>query len=176
MIDAGLRLLERGGPAAVSLRAVAREVGVSQAAPYGHFDDKRALMSSIAAAGFEKLGKALGADRPSGMDLRELGLSYVDFALAHPGLYNLMFGAKEHVDPQHADLVSASRHAFAPLAARTAPDHPDPASQPAAIAAWSLVHGIAMLMINDRLGAEQRGMLPEVLGLLSPGLAHKGAA
>src|ERR1700759_3881967 len=59
LVDAARRLLEREGPSALSLRAVAREAGVSPAAPYHHFKDKSELLDAVAMEGFERLKAAL---------------------------------------------------------------------------------------------------------------------
>lgn len=161
LIEAGLALLDRHGPAGVSLRAVARESGVSQTAPYAHFGSKRELMSAIAAAGFEKLTRSL--DRSPDSRLSVLGMRYVEFALANPGLYNLMFGPNEHIDPDNADLATASQRCFASLRSVVRKEGFDDAANRDAIAAWSLVHGYSMLLINEKLHSLNQEILLSVL-------------
>src|SRR5688500_9033811 len=80
-------MMEKEGLAALSMREVARRAGVSHNAPYRHFPDRDSLLRALAAEGFERLGDALQS-RPR----REMGEAYVDFALAHPERFRLMFG------------------------------------------------------------------------------------
>ncbi len=171
LVRAGLVLLEQEGVSAVSLRSVAREVGVSQAAPYAHFADKRELMSGIAAVGFSRLRDLIAplASDPE-RSLSDLGLAYIEFATKNPGLYTLMFGSAEHVDPQNEELVRVSREAFSQLAGRTARRGLE-GSDPGPIAAWGLVHGLSMLLITQKLPAALFPSLPDVLRLLEPGIA-----
>src|SRR5580658_4253983 len=69
LIDAARRILEAEGPAALSLRAVAREAGVSPAAPYHHFKDKTELLEAVAHEGWEALGQGIIAARRSAAPL-----------------------------------------------------------------------------------------------------------
>src|SRR5947207_14518508 len=86
LIDAARRILETEGPAALSLRAVAREAGVSPAAPYHHFKDKSQLLEAVAHEGWVALDVALSAARAQAPDRRErrtgLGVAYIRFACA----------------------------------------------------------------------------------------------
>ncbi|KEQ19130.1 TetR/AcrR family transcriptional regulator [Endozoicomonas numazuensis] len=88
--------LEKEGIDKLSLRALARTVGVSQTAPYRHFPDKNALMIAMATSGFEELRQYLVARSGASPDLDsalvEVGLAYVDFAKNNTALYKLMFG------------------------------------------------------------------------------------
>jgi AcrR family transcriptional regulator len=83
LIDAARRLLEAEGPSALSLRAVAREAGVSPAAPYHHFKDKAELLEAVAQEGWAKLDERLGRAKsvaPSQDAMTALGVAYVLFA------------------------------------------------------------------------------------------------
>src|ERR1700760_731290 len=98
LILAAERILERDGPQALSLRAVAREAGVSPAAPYHHFKDKSDLMLAIAGAGFEALKEALQAsfDQDPSHSLTTMGVAYVKFARANPALYRVMYDSSRN--------------------------------------------------------------------------------
>jgi AcrR family transcriptional regulator len=88
-----MRMLEAGEP--FSMRAIAREVGVSATAPYRHFADREALESALAAQGLRDLKADLtdGRELPStSADLAEFAVAYVEFALRRPALFRLMFG------------------------------------------------------------------------------------
>src|SRR3982751_4595817 len=84
LIDAARRILEAEGPSALSLRAVAREAGVSPAAPYHHFKDKGELLEAVAQEGWEMLDEGIGkakANATSSVEaLDEIGVGYVCFA------------------------------------------------------------------------------------------------
>ncbi|MGI9279553.1 MAG: TetR/AcrR family transcriptional regulator [Endozoicomonas sp.] len=90
------RQLEKDGIDKLSLRALARAVGVSQTAPYRHFPDKNALLVALATNGFSELRQYLIARAEASPDLDaalvEVGLAYVDFAKRNTALYKLMFG------------------------------------------------------------------------------------
>jgi AcrR family transcriptional regulator len=92
----GLALLEAKGLAAVSLREIARKVGVSPRAPYRHFADKSALLAAMAEEGFARFGAQLAGSRGRASSprrrLERLGAAYIDFAVEHPHLVALMFG------------------------------------------------------------------------------------
>src|SRR5579859_3307211 len=102
LLDSADAILEREGPNALSLRAVAREAGVSPAAPYHHFKDKDELLSAIAHEGFARLKQALSAAAEAGDDPRrkmnDLGVAYVKFAQSHPALYRVMYDSARAED------------------------------------------------------------------------------
>src|ERR671917_271025 len=84
LLDTALEAIAEHGPAAVSLRDVARRAGVSHAAPTHHFRDKTALLTALAAEGWSLLADALGEATADGRDFAELGVAYVVFATSHP--------------------------------------------------------------------------------------------
>src|ERR1700733_9370710 len=81
LVLAGRRILESDGPAALSLRAVAREAGVSPAAPYHHFKDKSELLEAVAGEGWHELGEAITEARANAPNpraaLTEIGVAYI---------------------------------------------------------------------------------------------------
>src|ERR1700751_3706379 len=86
-LSAALELLEEGGQAALSLRAVARRAGVSAAAPYRHYADREALVSAVAAVGYRELAVRLAAAHPAPSTPEQLARGagrHVQFGLAHP--------------------------------------------------------------------------------------------
>ncbi len=174
LVAAGLELLERDGPQAVSLRAVARAACVSQAAPYAHFKSKRALMAAIAATGFERLsGRLEESVNDPAAGLRELGRDYVEFASENAGLYRLMFSSRAELDPEDAHLQRASAAAFQLFAQKTATGAGNPFDDPGPVAAWSLLHGFAMLLVDEMLHFAADHTLSGVLDLLEAGISAK---
>ena len=141
-LQAALELLEKQGPDAVSLREVARRAGVSHNAPYRHFPTREALLAALAEQGFRDFaGRMQGAGGPG------MGEAYVGFALERPQLFRLMFGGTLALGSDPA-LASASGAAYAGLVAafRRRGDVADP--ELAAAAAWSMVHGLAQLILD----------------------------
>ncbi len=162
LLEAAERVLERDGLSGLTLRAVAREAGVSHAAPTHHFGDLTGLVSELAAIGFRQFNTAMAAASAAGTLPVEKAMApakaYVAYAQAHPGMYGLMFRA-ERLDMTRPSLHEAASAAFAGLAgaigaSRHEEIHEEALSleQAAAIArAWSLVHGFTMLLLDDRL-------------------------
>ena len=173
-----LDILRDQGDTAISLRALAKELGVSAPALYRHFADRESLLAALAVTGFEELrDRLLAVDQQvPRRALIDIGLVYVAFAQDEPNLYRLMFGGRVLPKDAHPRLDQASHGAFHVLQ-----DTIDRAQQagylkpmPLAImtaAAWSLVHGLAQLTIDGHLpAANAEPMLAEgVLSLLLDG-------
>lgn len=159
LLEAAESLLRRDGIGGLSLRAAAREAGVSHAAPKNHFTDMRGLQSELAAVGFRRLGAAMQAATASA-DLSDdvmdaIARAYVAFARANPGLFHLMYRG-EMLDvgrPALAEAVSGVATSLqAAVTARRATAPAGPLDTVARItAAWSLVHGYATLLVDGRL-------------------------
>ncbi|MCI0435973.1 MAG: WHG domain-containing protein [Gemmatimonadetes bacterium] len=150
----------------VSLRGVARAVGVSHMAPYNHFRDRAALVAAVAARGYDALTARLSdameriADHPA-RQLQEAGIEYVRFAVTHPALFRLMFSPELAEMGGHPELAAAAMRTLGVLsgaldraggAARgVAPAGAEAAMVP--LVAWSLVHGVAVLLLDGHFGA-----------------------
>lgn len=130
-------------------------------------------MSAIATVGFSRLRDLIAplASDPA-RSIGDLGVIYIEFAKANPGLYTLMFGSREHVDSGDLHLSNASRQAFELLAMKAGRKGSNAVDDPGPIAAWSLVHGLVMLLMNEKIPAEMNEHLPEILQLLEPGIAE----
>jgi AcrR family transcriptional regulator len=108
--------LEEGGSQSISLRELARELGVSHTSPRRHFADKQALLDALALSGFERLDAAIGRATQNRAHtfktrLTKLGQAYVAFALKHPALFALMFEAKHRPNPP-VELIQAADRAY----------------------------------------------------------------
>ncbi|CAL8899765.1 TetR/AcrR family transcriptional regulator [Kocuria varians] len=149
LVAAGIAMLERGER--FSLRAVAREVGVSQTAPYRHFPDKAHLEAAMASAGFEtmkqRMETVLARSTPYSQVLTDLALSYVHFAAENPALYDLMFSISACGD----DRLSASAEVFALLEETVAEHYPRVDTYGLTTAGWSMAHGLASLYLSGQL-------------------------
>jgi AcrR family transcriptional regulator len=162
LLQAAERVLERDGLGGLTLRAVAREAGVSHAAPTHHFGDLTGLVSELAAVGFRQFNAAMASSCEAAATPLERALArpkaYVAYAQAHPGMYGIMFRT-ERLDYSRPSLDEAAGAAFAGLANAVAASRHEhieqehlTLEQAAAIArAWSLVHGFTMLMLDGRL-------------------------
>ena len=159
LISGAIEILEEEGLSALSLRGVARRAGVSQAAPYHHFKNKKGMLAAIAVRGFEEMGRAQQADAKGAEKkgrLGALGRGYVNFGLAHPALLRLMFGPELSSPSEFPELAAVGSESYRQLTEAvsvqmTEGDEDGLSPQIAALAAWALVHGLAMLMIDGRL-------------------------
>ncbi len=171
LLVAAERILERDGLAGLTLRAAAREAGVSHAAPTHHFGDLAGLVSDLAAIGFRRFGAAL-AGAAEGLEpssrLDAMGHAYVAFARAYPGMFTLMFRG-ERLNQARPTLLEAMKGAAEALAGAVADRSPDAPSAPAltqaadTVRAWALVHGFAVLLLDGRLD--------EMLARFPPGIS-----
>jgi len=164
LVSSALEILSEGGLAGLSLRAAARRAKVSAMAPYRHFADKEALLAAVAEYGFHQLATRLSAAAASAADprfgLAALGVAYVVFACDEPSLFKLMFGPMIEKKSAHPALDEAGGACFdvlrqAVAAARFFDGDVD--LQSVSLACWSLVHGLASLIIDGRLMAEDAG-------------------
>jgi len=161
LIRMGLEILVSEGTESLSLREVARRVGVSHAAPYRHFADKNALIVSIAEEGFTLLNQELEetSRRTGGLKaperFRELGLAYISFAKRYKQYMKVMFGsfiADYKVFPDLEKKVLGGMvlleqtlqagQAEGSIAARD--------QRVMAFSCWSMVHGVSMLVAESR--------------------------
>jgi len=173
LLQAAGEILEEQGLAALSLREAARRAGVSHNAPYRHFPDRDSLLAALAAQGFDFLDEAL-RKRPEG----DRGLGYVEFALAHPQRFRLMCGGQLRFD-DHQQLRAQAEGSYANLQ-RSFADLAEDAPL-AAAAAWSLVHGLANLMLDGHFarGLSESGgvsaFAKKVLGSVRVARAQRSA-
>lgn len=157
LLDHAERRLAQGGATAVTLRACARDAGVSPAAALHHFGSLKGLLSALAARGFLGLVARLDADLQARPDLPRGSLlvgAYVGFAQSAPGLFDLMW-RDDLLSPDDPTLTEARAAALSRL-------HEPGASRVDAIRAWSLAHGLATLLRHGRivsaLGDPQGGL------------------
>ncbi|HWF00502.1 MAG TPA: TetR/AcrR family transcriptional regulator [Caulobacteraceae bacterium] len=176
LIEAARRILEAEGPAALSLRAVAREAGVSPAAPYHHFKDKTELLEAVAREGWEAVGQAITAARHSSPDpgeaLGAIGMAYLHFARENPALYRLMYDTSrdrtsmpEHENEEDSGLANVQ----GALIEAGADPTDELELQLATVASWCAVHGLAEMCnfkefaaLKEKMGGDEaflRGIL-----------------
>lgn len=161
LIAAGLEELTLRDADDLSLRAIARKVGVSATAVYRHFPDKTALIAALCAEGDRLLAQASAAAQQAagggraGFDAT--GRAYVRFALDHPALFRLMMGRFRGVPGASGDATSRSaglRLLVENVTALSSPDMSPADLTVRALQSWALVHGLAMLMLDGIVPAD----------------------
>jgi AcrR family transcriptional regulator len=184
LLAAAEQLLEQQGVTAITLREVAKLAKVSHTAPYRHFKDKQALLAALAQTGFERLAQSTQASMTEAPDdplqqLRMAMRAYVQLATSHPEMTYLMFGGVLRPFDQNETLSVASSKAFESLLqvirnGQAVNLYQDKPTQTLAIAAWSQVHGLSMLVTGKHMGnlskAELDAITLEMVELLYNGL------
>jgi AcrR family transcriptional regulator len=185
LVEAGRRLLEAESGADISLRAVAREAGVSPAAPYHHFRDKSELLDALAMEGWDLLAEQMRAELAGdakGDRLVALGVAYVRFSRANPAVYRVMFDcSKTHETmPEKLREEGAYRLVCDTLVESGIDPKDEMGLELAATAVWCAAHGLAEMVafkefepLKAHLGGEE-AFLRSVLSQLK--LFHSGPA
>ena len=153
-IETGLALLESRKVIDVGLREIARTVGVSATALYRHFPDKDALLYALAAEGRHRLAVAqqIAEDSAGGgkAGFSATGAAYVRFALANPALFRLIFiGGSKLGDESGDEAMRLLMHNARTVTGITGED-----ARIVAARAWSMAHGLAMLILDGQLPAD----------------------
>lgn len=182
LVAAAAHMVEQGGQEQFSLREAARSVGVTANAAYRHFADKSALLTAVAASGFEELSRRMvaamarrGRTAANGATatgrLRAVGRAYVELALERPELFRLMFspsglscldgGASQMHGPTPAALLGEV------LDDLIAEGHMSTERRAGAeLRAWAAVHGFASLVLDGRSGLQTKAQRTEALAAL----------
>ncbi len=155
LVAAGLEALTQKDSDDFSLREVARNVGVSATSVYRHFSDKQAFVEALCAEGSQMLAtaqrKAMASAGGGQEGFDASGLAYVRFALANPALFRLMSRASSSV-PRYGDTENpAMQELLSNVATLLPKDATERQQQIRALQAWSVVHGITMLVLEGRL-------------------------
>ena len=168
LIRAALRHLDQHHNEDISLRELARQVGVTANAVYRHFENKEALLAALAADGYRQLlATQVAAETAAALPgevLQVAGRSYIRFAAGHPALYRLMFG-RYGAEHREGELGAAAQESFLRLqqhiAAALGIKMDDPGLMPGTVRCWGLVHGLSQLLIDGQLKAP--GIDPELM-------------
>jgi AcrR family transcriptional regulator len=176
ILDAAVAAILEAGPAALSLRDLARRADVSHAAPTHHFGDKAGLLSVLAAEGYDLLADALTEAHERTGEFLEVGVAYVRFAIDHRAYFEVMY-RPDLYDPDHAAVRAARQRAGEALYAgvATVPGRPlNMETRVAGVAAWSLVHGFASLWLHGSLPPDL-GQDPEAAARTVAGVLFRTA-
>lgn len=184
-VEEARRIIAEQGLEQLSLREVARRLGVSHQAPYRHFPSREHLLAELIAREFRSFAQALGA-RPAepdpSRDLGGMGRAYLAYAREHELSYRLMFDTAVPEPAQHPVMVEAARHAFALLAEalgrmplRPRADGVRPTAALDALFVWATMHGLASILFSHMLA--ELGLTPaEVAAAPEHVLARIGTA
>jgi AcrR family transcriptional regulator len=158
ILAAAEQLLDEAGPGGLSMREVARRIGVTHQAPYHHFPDRESILAELVTRGFQDMGARLARANQSLSDGAPVasaiasGEAYVGYALEHPGLFRVMF---------RPDLCDASRfplawqagdNAYRQLVHLVASLHATGDTDALSHVYWAQVHGLAGLLLDGPLG------------------------
>ena len=184
LVQAGLELARSGGPDAVVLREVTRQVGVVPNAAYRHFADRDALLAAVRDEAFQILANRMssrmsqvraGPETPTGARLRlhAVGASYLEFARIEPGLFDTAYAATDHPPSQGADDTGPFEQLQSALDNLVQVGILEPSRRPnIEYPTWATVHGIAVLLRGPLSRLPQR----EKTRLETETLAFIGAA
>jgi AcrR family transcriptional regulator len=167
LVEHAIELLRSEGPEGLTLRAVARAAGVSQAAPYRHFADRGELVAAVAQEGFDRMQAAMHARAEQGGEgMKGVAIAYVEFAHRNPAQYRVMFGP----ELARSEVQSARETGRAVLgfvaqgieqlqkAGAIGPGKP----WSIAISTWAMLHGVVMLSL-DGIAADVMPPLDELI-------------
>lgn len=185
-----LRLLERGGPEAVTMREVANAVGITPMAIYHHFPNREALLKAVTDAEFGKLRCLIEAIRQHGStkpraQLKEMMMSYVDYALAQPRLFDYVFSRPRPDARRFPDDFRARRSptltlfADAVAEAMLAGELKKDDVWEVTLALWAHIHGYLALYLGGRFDLSEeefRGLCDRSVKRLMNGIRVKGKA
>jgi AcrR family transcriptional regulator len=149
LVQAALAEVEQGGPEAVSLKALAKKLGVSQPAPYRHFADREALLEAVTAAGFWQFSAVLreSINKPSKRSkLSRLAQATLAFGLRRNGIYRLMFASRTMAcSPKGGELHNAAMETFGLVLEALEAPAVGLLRERHALQIWAALHGVVML-------------------------------
>ncbi len=160
-LDEALRIIEADGLDKLSLREVSRRLGVSHQAPYKHFASREHILAEIIAMVFDEFSQHMEAhsrakDVPD--EMRALGLAYIDYALANPVKYRLMFSASLPEAKNHPNMLDRAHRCFALLHESLRkldyvkkPGMDDMAIERDAMVIWTMIHGLVTALTSDAM-------------------------
>ena len=164
LINCACRLCEENGYETLSMRSIAKESGVSQTAPYRHFDTKESLYAYVAMEGFKKLSAATNIDiskKVTKDNMVKTGINYINFGLGNANTYDLMFGTAVGDFSNYPDLLDCANGTYENMKLSFSKLAQDPEDVIAykCITLWSMLHGLVGILrkvaVVDNMDPEQ---------------------
>ena len=164
LIDCACRLCDRDGYTKLSIRSLAKESGVSQTAPYRHFETKECVYAAVAAVGFKKLNELVFFEDPKKITKKKLvanASKYIEFGLKSAHTYDLMFGTAVGDFSNYPDLLNCANGTYEnmKLSFSKLSDDPDEIIAYKCITLWSMLHGLVGILrkvaVVDNMDPEQ---------------------
>lgn len=172
LLNEAIQAIRNHGVEHLSLRALARSIGVSQTAPYRHFADKNTLLAELATQAFNELAysvrRNLQPQHSATLNMQRAGEAYLHYAIANPEKYRLMFGTAIDQREVYPQMVEAGSQAFAVLlelieAGIARGEFIDQPAPLLANACWSNIHGFALLSIDGLFARRELPATPDVM-------------
>ena len=163
LVDAAVRLIEQKGVGGLSLRGVAREAGVSQAAPYHHFKDKEALVAEVCRGGFSQLEARMRVAHTSVGTypdrLEAMGRAYIDFAIENKAYFAIMWGGYVDDKNDYPELMAEASCTFQMLVDTVVEGQESGELRGGnpmelVLACWTATHGAARLIVDKGIDAD----------------------
>lgn len=184
LVHAALRELEHGRLEDLSLRALGRELGVSPRAPYRHFATKESLLAAVAVEGLRRweafvTPRVASAGPDPVAQVRAISEAYVLFAVEHPAAFRVMYAPYATVEEGAPELVRARSEGHGTAlevirAGQRAGRLRDGDPMQLALALWTSMHGLAVLLTQGQLGRYDRPIDAAKLSVLVSGLLLEG--
>ena len=163
LLSAAFTLLDRSGLESVTIRAVAREIGVAHSAPANHFKDRKALLTAMATEVFGDLGEVITAQLAHGSSIAKLedrrarvgvfAETLINFGLSHPHRYRLLW-RRDCLDDTDLDLQNGMDQIYDALLAELGASETGRSEETDAIALWSMLHGYISMRLDGNLIAK----------------------
>jgi len=188
LIASALEILKEGTLQDLSLRALARKAGVSQTAPYRHFEDKEALIVVLIQEGSNLMQKSMRLALEKSEDpveqLIDMGIAYYDFSQEHPAHFRLMFGGNLENKEKYSSLIETEQQGYELVQTvvdrcMKLPGAPKLSAELVRLTCWSLVHGLANLILNEVLNddvpkdPDKRTIVSEVISFYTRSMFEK---
>jgi AcrR family transcriptional regulator len=158
LVHAALREAEQGGPEAISIKALAKQLGVSQPAPYRHFADREALLAAVTAEAFRQFSAVLreAISKPSTRSkLSRFAQATLAFGLRRNGIYRLMFASRTMAcTSKGSELHTAAMETFALVLDALEAPAVGLLRERFALQIWAALHGVVMLAEQGLLTGE----------------------
>jgi AcrR family transcriptional regulator len=165
LIKEALVMIAESGSAGLSLRELARRVGVTPTAPYRHFVDREALLATVAEEGYRLMKEELGIgakETDANLALLKLGSAYLEFARTNPSHYRVMFGpftARNKQEEKYPELKAIAGEVFQLLVDVIERGQAQGKVRPGVSAelaesTWAMVHGLSSLLIDGHIGSD----------------------